>query len=130
MCWSAPITTGPLLLETYEGGEEGPVAVSSKFGWLLLGSVSPLGSSPLSHTHVSITSGFDNSCEERDVELLSVLRRFWETESIGVLDKSSEGDGNEFFPPSISFNGIHYEVELPWIDGRPDVPDHLIMCQT
>ena len=60
-----------------------------------------------------------------------MLRRFWETESIGVLDKSlSEGDGNELFLPSISFNGIRYEVELPWISGHPDVPDHLNLCQT
>ena len=110
-------------------GEEGPVAVSSKLGWLLSGPISSLGSSPLSHTHLSIASGFDNSCEERDVELLSVLRKFWDTESIGVID-TSENDVNELFLPSIRFEGTRYEVELPWIDGHPEVPYHLNMCQT
>ena len=58
-------------------GEEGPFAVSSKFGWLLSGPVPSLGSSPLSHTYVSVASGFDNyTCEEKDSELLSVLRKF------------------------------------------------------
>ena len=112
-------------------GERGPVAVSSKFGWLLSGPVPPLGSSPLSRTHVSIAAGLDNSVfKDRDSELLSAVKKFWDTESIGVIENSTVPENEELFLSSISFDGTRYEVGLPWRDGHPDVPNHLTMCQT
>ena len=113
--------------------EEGPVAVSSKFGWLLSGPVPALGTNQLSHAHVIITAGFDSSVyDDKDIELLSTLRKFWETESIGVVEDSSPtaSKDEEFFLSSIRFDGSRYEVGLPWMDHHPDIPDHLVMCQT
>lgn len=66
--WS--IVTGDL-----QRGEDGPVAVSSKFGWLLSDPAPALGTNHLSHTHVIITAGFDNSrYDDKDTELLTSLQ--------------------------------------------------------
>ena len=49
-------------------GEEGPVSVSSNFGWLFLGPVPALGTNQLSHAHVIITAGFDSSVyDDKDI---------------------------------------------------------------
>ena len=97
-------------------GEEGPIVVSSKFGWLLSGPIPTISTNPLSHTHVIITTGVDSTIyDDKDSELLTSLQKFWETESIGVVENlSTTSDKNKFFLPSIHFDGSRYEVRLPW----------------
>ena len=57
-------------------GEAGPVAVSSKFGWLLSGPMPILSNPQLSHIHVIITAGFDSSpYNDKDTELLAVIAK-------------------------------------------------------
>jgi len=45
--------------------------------------------------------------------LADMLKRFWNTDSIGICDKPHESIIDEFFLKSVQFNG-HYEVSLPW----------------
>ena len=52
---------------------------------------------------------------EQDDELVESLKRFWETESVGIIpeDQSLNTDKRK---PEIYFNGHNFEVGLPWKD--------------
>ena len=114
-------------------GENGPTAVNSKFGWLLSG---PTNSSPCETNVVSnlIISGEDflNETNETD-EIKNMLKTFWETESIGIVDDiNPEGQlptkvkRNE----ELSFNGRHYEVGLPWKEDCMPLSNNYGLCET
>ena len=49
------------------------------------------------------------------------LRRFWELESLGVPNNESV---YERFAQSIRLNDKRYEVELPWKENHPVLPDN------
>ena len=106
------------------------VVVSSKFGWLLSGLIPTISTNPLSHTHVIITAGVNSTTYDKNSELLTSLQKFWETESIGVVENfSTTCDKNEFFLPLIHFDGLRYEVGLPWMVHHPNILDHRALCQ-
>ena len=52
---------------------------------------------------------------EQDDELVASLKKFWETESVGIIpeDHSLHADKRK---PDIHFNGQNYEIGLPWKD--------------
>ena len=49
------------------------------------------------------------------------LRRFWELESLGVPNNESV---YERFAQSIRLSDKRYEVELPWKENHPVLPDN------
>ena len=89
---------------------DGPTAVNSKLGWLLSG---PAQGSTLCTTslltHVTPTQESD--------ELVSSLQRFWETESLGIMESASE---EQTFDKIIRFSSSEgrYVVSLPWVSLR------------
>ncbi|XP_044165233.1 uncharacterized protein LOC122949165 [Acropora millepora] len=94
-------------------GDQGPTAVYSKFGWLLSGPMHDHSSSGVVSSNLIISGGSDDMFGEQDNELVESLKKFWETESIGIIseDQSRQDDKRK---PDIHFNGHNYEIGLPW----------------
>ena len=72
--------------------------------------------------------------EKNDSELNSLLKCFWDLESIGIIstalqltqeDKLAWDKVNK----SLKFNGQHYEVAVPWRDERPQLLNNLPMAK-
>ena len=54
-----------------------------------------------------------------------MLKKFWDTESIGVQDTPNDQEVKDVpFLQDIQFQGGRYLVKLPWKNDHPDVPDH------
>ncbi len=49
------------------------------------------------------------------------LKRFWETESIGINDCQPGPNDDVKFTCDIRFTGNRYEVRLPWKEENPDI---------
>ncbi|XP_044184801.1 uncharacterized protein LOC122964943 [Acropora millepora] len=94
-------------------GDQGPTAVYSKFGWLLSGPMHDHSSSGVVSSNLIISGGSDDMFGEQDNELVESLKKFWETESIGIIseDQLRQDDKRK---PDIHFNGHNYEIGLPW----------------
>ena len=108
-------------------GNGGPVAMSSIFGWLLSGPVShPITGS---NFHSLVVIGKDERASKNDC-VIQILRRFWDNEAIGIHEITEESEQPIQFLSDIQFNGIRYEVRLPWKEGYPssDIPDHFRLC--
>ena len=76
-------------------GIDGPVAISSNLGWLLLGpSQSMEGGYTVSNLVVEGRE-VDNGPIQDDATLIRDLCRFWETEAIGIAE-TSQGDDSTF----------------------------------
>ena len=95
-------------------GDHGPVAVKSKLGWLLSGTVETFEAKQINHAHVVITGDPASPLQERDDVLVESLRKFWEVESLGIVDPPSISATSNLFLPSLIFENGHYEVGLPW----------------
>ena len=113
-------------------GENGPVAVESKLGWVLSGT---LGSSEFSDTeytsaHLCIEIPVMTE-SERDNKLVDTLKAFWEVENSGLKGEVLMDDtGSDTFC-KMSFTGDRYEVGLPWKPGEPnEVPNNYDHCKT
>ena len=108
-------------------GNCGPVAMSSRFGWLLSGPVSH--PSTESNFHSLVVIGKDQYVSKND-HLIQMLKRFWDNEAVGIHEMTEEGERPIQFLPEIQFNGTQYEVRLPWKEGYPssDIPDHFRLC--
>ena len=108
-----------------------PTAINSKLGWLLSGPAESSSSFDQSTTsnliltendpHLSIPS-------TKDSELADSLRRFWETESIGISEQQSKNDREERFLRNIRHTGERYEVGLPWKEDRPAIDNDRELC--
>ena len=106
-------------------GESGPIAVSSKLGWLLSG---PLHDSAI-HTEVQsnlIISGKSESnyvTPDEEENLVNTLKGFWETESIGIYTPEDTVESEEFTKHAYR-QGDRYEVTLPWKDENLPIPSN------
>ena len=113
-------------------GETGPVAVRSKFGWLLSGPTDGYVSDEGKITSNLIIAGeSDNflTANENDA-LVECLKQFWTTESIGIFDPELNGDTQQdHFLEDIKFDGTRYEVGLPWKDGCRPESNHYELCR-
>lgn len=67
----------------------------------------------------------DNSSVVTDSdELTASLKRFWETEGVGIDSLESENSPVEQdFVRNIRFTGTRYEVGLPWKDDHVQIDD-------
>jgi len=74
----------------------GPVAISSKLGWLLSGPLSSTQYHNIVSTNLIVAHGDDVATS--DNELVDTLKRFWEVEAIGITDAPvDQQSGNNFF---------------------------------
>jgi len=97
-------------------GNDGPVAVGTKLGWVLSGPAPVADHSFLTTTH---TLRVDSHEEEN---LNDTLRAFWELESLGI--SASSPSVHQEFEDNISFKDGRYEVCLPWKKQHPVLPDN------
>ena len=109
-------------------GNHGPVAISSKLGWLVSGPLDIYNNSTFTKSHVIINGDCNDplSSDENDI-LLTMLHRFWHTESIGVLQDDCE-NATPTFLNQVHFKEDRYEVSLPWKEGHFKIPEHYVMC--
>lgn len=72
-------------------GDEGPIAVNSKLGWLLSGPVKgTLDRSYVTHSNLIIEGHDDLFARNEDDVLTNTLKNFWETEAIGIKDLTQQ----------------------------------------
>ena len=118
--WS--VVTGETIV-----GNHGPVAVNSRLGWLLSG---PSGNSDtVNFTHCNVIVNCDDLVKvSKNDDLVNTLRSFWDTESIGVLDDSQDLADEDGFLVGLKFCHSRYEVNLPWRESGPSIPDHFDLC--
>ena len=110
--------------------DEGPVAVNSKLGWLLLGPMDSHEAHQVFHSNVVISGAPTNpTYGVRDDALVNALRRFWEVESLGIVDTPADTVNPNSFMLPISFRDGRYVVSLPWKCDYADVPNHLVLCE-
>ena len=117
--WS--IVTG----EIVRGGDREPVAVRTKLGWILSGPVSFNCDEQSSAGLITHVLRVDCSPSLKDLD--NTLRKFWELESLGVVD--SEVSVYEQFGSNITLRNGRYEVYLPWRDPYLSIPDNLLLSQ-
>ena len=108
-------------------GSSGPVAIGTKLGWVLSGPV-PTDSSSMGTSSVNIISCHTLRIDTQptDVELHSVLKQFWELESLGI--REDDKSILDKFDQSIQFVDGRYEVDLPWKDNCTVLPDNQLLC--
>ena len=103
-------------------GTHGPVAISSKLGWLLSGPIS--NHTPVVTSSHLIMQGLSGKPEGDSEQLVTVLKNFWETEAIGITDTCQGAAEDEHFLEEIKFVSGRYEVKLPWKMDDIDIPNH------
>ena len=110
----------------------GPVAIASKFGYILSGPIedrkfSNVTTSACATRAPPITKSMTNviTTDLKPDEIKKSLNKFWNTEGLGVVKE-------EFLKPNevrIRHNGIRYEVELPWKEKYPDISDNYTLAK-
>ena len=98
---------------------KGPVAVESKFRWLLSGPTNDMSINDTSVTNLIISGHESLPFETAHDPLVETLKTFWNTESIGIKVDARSKESSEVFNESVHFNGERYEVELP--GKKPDL---------
>ncbi|KAL9977059.1 hypothetical protein ACROYT_G014423 [Oculina patagonica] len=114
-------------------GDEGPIAVKSKLGWLLSGPVNgTLDRSYVSHSNFIIEGHDALFARNEDNVLTNTLKDFWETEAIGIKDLTQpETETDESFKIDVAWSGDRYEVKLPWKeDCLPLSFDNYLLCES
>lgn len=72
-------------------GVEGPIAINSRFDWLLLGSINgALDQGYVTYSNLIIERQYPLFQPSADDVLANSLKDFWETESIGISDLSAK----------------------------------------
>ena len=136
-------TRGPLEIDIIIGNDyygslvtgeiikgDGPMAMNSKFGWLLSGPVlqaeRPTEITEIHCYRIEVTPA-------QDKETLNEIHpRFWELHSLGITDSPKvEDEVLRHFNESVSFNEQEgrYTVQLPWKQDRPPLPSNLGLCK-
>ena len=103
-------------------GSSGPVAISTRLGWVLSGptaSSPPEASSACLMTHTLRVDG-----QPQDSLMLDErLKSFWELESFGITQEA-ECSIHEDFTSNIHLVDGRYEVQLPWKKNHPMLPNN------
>jgi hypothetical protein len=111
--------------EMVRGERGGPVAVGSKFGWIVSG---PTMHEDM-HDHSSMVHLIMEANEipgsqpsyvgTKDGSLIETLKTFWDTESIGIINHDAENPEKYEFLREVSFEEKEgrYQVGLPWKAG-------------
>ena len=108
--------------------DNGPTVVKSKFGWLLSGPLATSNPPGTTVTHLSLCRLPDTVAPEVD-GLTDILKSFWETKSLGIKEEPVDSETNtEPFLTNVRFVKERYEVGLPWLRERNEVPTHYNLC--
>ena len=103
-------------------GEEGPVAIKTRVGWILSGAVAKEDKQKsifsFLNTHVLKVNTYLQQPEDLD----AVLHSFWNLESLGI--STPDSSVLEEFTKTIQFKAGRYEVALPWKEGHPPLPSN------
>ena len=105
----------------------GPDSINTKLGWVLSGPVAPSiqdATATCLVTHNLCVDGL-----RKDPQVLDDrLKSFWELElfRISGADRSVYDE----FGSSVRFVEGRYEVELPWKEAHPALPDNYNVCVT
>ena len=111
-----------------QGEFPGPVAVLSKFGWLVSGPVNVQGNDQLSinlfSTDVLKTESF---VVTQDATLKEELSKFWNYETLGIKSEEPtlyEPTLYDSFADQVKFRNGRYEVSLPFKEVHEVIPDN------
>ena len=108
-------------------GEDGPVAVCTKLGWVLSGTLLMEEACSTAHnfltTHVLRIDATPSTQDPLD----EVLHSFWNLESLGVDLKADSV--LEEFTQTVQFKNGRYEVSLPWKSSHPMLPDNYLLSK-
>ena len=123
-----------IILGEIRRGDNGPVAVQSEFGWLISGNAQ--ASRTESNGKISNpmlerperTYPADLLIDEEGDELTNVVRMFWNTESIGIMETEQLTDHG--FLREVLFNeeSQRYQVSLPWKEECLPIASGLLSC--
>ena len=106
-------------------GTSGAIAINTALGWVLSGPVDSASQGAPSTclvTHTLRVDGLPQDCQVLDDQFKS----FWELESFGI--SISERSVYDEFGNSVRFVEGRYEVELPWKEAYPILPDNYQLC--
>ena len=107
--------------------EKGPIAISSRLGWLLSGPIESTAVANLVSSHMIVTEGIDKiGVPLNNDQLTNLLKRFWEAESLGT-DNAERGLIENDFLQGIEFVDGHYQIPLPWKSDVVDIPIHYLL---
>ena len=98
----------------------GPIAVKSKFGWIVSG---PVKVEKVNNPQVAANLVIQPTTfyQPSNDPLITELKRFWDTETLGIYE--SKGNKDRFLE-EIRHDGERYEVGLPWKGCEPEsLPD-------
>ena len=106
-------------------GNSGPVAIHTELGWVLSGpAASPTQDLP---SACLVTHTLQIESLPQDTQALDdQLKSFWELESFGV--SGSDHSVYDDFRSTVRLKDGRYEVELPWKDPHPTLPDNYQLC--
>ena len=107
--------------------ETGLTAISSKLGWLLNGPVIDKGTSRsinVVNGHVMLVHNEIN--EEKT--LANEVKKFWSLDMVGINE--NEASVYNKFNDKIKFKNGRYEVELPFKENHPILPDNYTICKS
>ena len=104
--------------------ESGPIAISSKLGWLLSGpGGESVGNATVSNLVITgELADYPGFYTNEHDQLANTLKHFWETESIGIKPEQVEESTGNSFIKDLSYDGKRYVVGLPWKEGREAIP--------
>lgn len=113
-------------------GENGPTAIHTRLGWVVSGPVEraliPPSFNPatnLATTHVLRCAASPSQIQSQGID--KELRNFWDLESLGILRE--ERSVHDEFTSTITFKDGRYEVNLPWKEQHPILPDNYEMSR-
>ncbi|KRZ47718.1 hypothetical protein T02_7518, partial [Trichinella nativa] len=106
-------------------GKKGePVAVHSTLGWIICGPMTNEKEDPtfFSQSVKVLYAKVDGQLDE-------AIRKFWEIETIGMMDDSDKADIDstravQNFESTLQFDGIRYTVRLPWLEDDAQLPNN------
>ena len=108
-------------------GSFGPVAVNTKFGWVLSGPTTTDDNCQISASLLTRSLITNNPSDLQYLD--DNLQRFWDLESLGILPRSiTHPSVQEQFDDTICFVNGRYQVRLPWKESHPPLNDHHSLC--
>lgn len=128
-------------MQEVTGHPNEPGARLCPLGWTAIGKIKELDTKKRHYTGFHHTFRLQTvgnrpiiAAENDNSELNSLLKPFWDLESIGVVrtvlqmmpeNKLALNKVNKSF----KFDGKHYEVAVPWRNERPQLPSNLLMAK-
>ncbi|KAL9976468.1 hypothetical protein ACROYT_G013775 [Oculina patagonica] len=109
-----------------------PVAIRTRLGYVLSGSVNVANScqspSSVNMSHVMKTECMvvEEDFVSKNDSLKNELSKFWDYDTLGVKEEEEFlGD----YLTKVKFNGVRYEVFLPFKEEHPVIPDNYLLAQ-